>query len=896
MIPSQISRRQDLIPASNPSFLPADTFVFWGWNVLTLGIYTSLKQFSLTRQVRELINIQEVAKARLYNLNESWNNLEIEIKSKLDQIIKPENYKHDIIKRQLAELSHRVDLIQVGKQLAGYPTAITVKQIALEVIQFLGSLLFNAITLGFYGIYKNYRIKNKIVKLEEKNGFLNSQYRKKLKKFKFFQKIIVLSENFLKIHFENEIIKETDHGRELARRNEFACTQLQTEKDLLIAEKKRIANLTHELSEIKINKAKILELEEKVAKLTQSLKFQPEALKLVNEMRVLPPKYQRRPEDPGVIPGAIDLGVKIVRDPREIARERAQGSGKLKERSQDKRKWIEFCEGYRKRYGDEKVTASEIAESSFNYACKTLYTMRSEGKIKINNSKATHYMPCALAVYRFMALDFLKGGKLVQEDCDGFEIQINTSVRMLASQPKILIELHDDGFNEPKPMTTVRHMQRDDFTPREDIIGRDGVDPISAKWILAQLTEEEEGHLFNLLMSVVIENDHEEYKKTLEFMRANDERAQLIRIGYDLIATLGDAYKFKFGQTVFAKCWPKYANEEHLNPFYKAEDIVPDARGIPDVGMIPPAKSFEVSDWVLDIDVLSDNASQNDFAELIQESSQAYQKVFTLMPNDLVVQPEMKQESKIERKGKILTWEELNRQYHSSHCMLGKQRCLFSNLLAIFVTNQEDLTEDNVKKLKKAMAAYLDKLLTAKVSWEKFENENEKISSVQLTTEMAQLKEMADRAKIFETGILSHHQCSVADYQAWLREEARNEWFHEEPRLNYLSTFEIQLCAYTMGVQIGVYPVTLNCKTGIDEYGRIVPSEESYYGPKTKECFFMACNNDGTRPGGGSFYGLFSKLNIHDNPKLSDKPNLAALNRIENYWQINTKKHHSGWF
>ena len=101
---------------------------------------------------------------------------------------------------------------------------------------------------------------------------------------------------------------------------------------------------------------------------------------------------------------------------------------------------------------------------------------------KINLNKAGNIVeqtPNMYAIYRHMALDLIRGGKVVLGGCQGYELQINAGVTMLPSQAEKILRYKLNSAGELEPIIVVNYKQKDDFTPSSDVLKiRDGVDPV----------------------------------------------------------------------------------------------------------------------------------------------------------------------------------------------------------------------------------------------------------------------------------------------------------------------------------------------------------------------------------------------------------------------------------
>lgn len=459
---------------------------------------------------------------------------------------------------------------------------------------------------------------------------------------------------------------------------------------------------------------------------------------------------------------------------------------------------------------------------------------------------------------------------------------------MLPTQSEKILKYKPDVIVGMKPIVEVHYKQRDDFTPDEESLGLPkGVDAVSAKWILEQLSAEEMEYLFTYLMESVIENDHPDYIKMRSFMQKKGfpaDRVGLVEIAFDLIQDLATAIQKKFDKTVLPSKYEEYFDDYDIIPFVKKEDDQKELQKIANE-LAPISTGPKIVDWELDADVIGDKrrydsiARQKEFYDLIVDSRKKYQTVLALMGENFLQHPQTpgKEFTRLE-------WALVNQQYNVTHQMIGVdfngyngERCLFSNLLAILLgIDKKYLTAQNVRKLKNAMANYLDKLQAASGQWSV-----EKLKPLHMQSKnAAKTKELADLAKVFEQGIKNTHKCTISQYQAWLRGEAFNSASID---LNNLTSFEIQLAAFTFGVRIGLLPIKINMATKVDNIGRILP-EGSIFGPNTNELLLMGIWDplDGK---GGSYYGLFPKINL-DNEDLYGSTNaLQAAIDIETYWQ-----------
>lgn len=938
--------KQFVPPAIEP-LLGFKSVIFWGHNILTLGIDAAATTVAKARHARQLKIIQDDLQSQVAQFNERWDDLESTLSDILGEMRHAsekdtENAQH--LKGRLDKLSLKVEQLQEETLEPKVEAAATLSEIALGIIAFLGQWIANIVTLGLYGVYQNNVLKNRIHLLEAQNQFIQEQFDFQVEnKLTDVQKIIDCAAEFITLKEENisvkglfDGIKETDAGKaylalkkaeselddlkekldvlqqevtaagvqksiveaskkdvedELALKkqdvlslrqlvNQLRNKELQLKEEIKNLEKE-CANKDQELddlqdqlddtkdqlntAEIKGGKVGLLEHEIKKMQTTQS--HQPEIIKLSSQLGPIPPKYKAGPQDKEV-KGAMDID-NIKKDTLDPAKE-------------------EFFREYNKRYGEAR-TASEIVIASFEYACNELFAMAKydNNKIQLTNSGETPETLGMYALYRYMILDILKGGKVKGTGCDqGFKLDINSNVSMLPTQSEKILQYKPNTSVGLKPVVEVHYKQRDDFTPSEEALGlRDGVDAVSAKWILEQLSDEEMEYLFTNLMAPVIENTHPDYIKMRSFMQKKGPRVQLVETASELIQDLATALQKKFGGSVLVPMYNKYFDDWDVEPFIKKED---NQEGLQKIAtdLIQVSTEPKIVDWELDIDVIGDKRQydkaprQQDFYDLIANARKKYQNIFTHMNENLLQYPQP-----LGKEFKRLEWNDVNNQYHVTHQMIGAdfygdggERCLFSNLLAILVTDKSQLTSKNVKKLKYAMANYLDKLQSANAQWSLEKNKPSHLQS----KNVAKVKELAILAHAFENIIRKTHHCTVHEYQNWLRGEGFSVASID---VSNLTSFEIQLAAYALGVRIGLLPIQINMTTKVDNAGRILPEGE-IFGPNTKELFLMGiCSHNGLN---GTYYGLFPKMNLDydTNEELyADPEALNAAIEIEDYWK-----------
>ncbi len=893
--------------------------VFLALNIFTLGIYGAAESISRKYYIKELKIIQMNLQQQANQIASEWEELENKFTGLLKKM-QSGNLDGSSLKKEIQQFSLDQARLKRQKIQADYEVSPSISEVALGTIAFIGNLFLNIATVGLYGVYQNYALKNKIIILEAENDHIQTQFDSQVaNKEAHLDQVSKLSKEFVDQRNELDTLETTDTAKEHKKYvdaqqqlSDLTKKQKQLESDLvdLKAQKLKAQNLEQEVKNLRTDKdnahrladmrkqesdqksleiqnlkaarakdvatlqsqltiaeskaKKVQSLEQEVSKLKQAASSQPELAKLAAQVGPVAPLYTPRQDEDGIIAGSVEA---IQDDPDDIIQDPNSSNSQ-----------IELAK-HKQRY-ESKRSAAAIIEASFDYAFKTLLDMAENGdKIKLNDSMQTPQTPGAYSIYKYMLLDIIKGAGVGDNGCHGFKLTINEHVSMLPSQPeKIIHSKMDYGTKKLKPEVTLHYGQMDDFTPTpEELKVTAGVDAVSVKWIWEQLSDEAREVLTTRILSDLIPNDHVDYKKAQTYLKnpANAQQAKLINIAEEILSTMAVGLNLKFGTNVLSKCWLEVVDttDADKKPFIKAEDHI-DVSKIEDI--VRPKVSNQPVEWKLDKNVLSCNGTQPEFFDLISKAQLKYQIAHNCMSEDLVMSPADQDDEYRQVK-----WDDINPQYHVSHIMvdadpvtyLGGERCLFSNLLAIFLTDKKDVTKANIEKLRKAMSAYLDTLKIAKQKWSHIKDQPVKDPETQ------KLKDLAELADFFEKEIRSVNKCTVANYQEWLK---KTPGYENLVDVSNLTQLEIQIAAYTLGVKIGILgiydPKRPKASIGakVDEHGKIVPLAD-YNGPNTSECFMMASTN-------GSYYGLFPKLDIGQVIDDLEQAATRALTDLSDYW------------
>lgn len=226
---------KEYIPPQIKSFLSPKSLVFWGLNILTLGLYSGGETFSKHRRIKVLNLVQKDLHIQAAKLKQQWNDLEIELTNVLDHL--RSSYKED--KEDLEDLRDRIGKLSLEKDkleekgIQGnvkLPTKLS--EIVFGTISFVGHLIGNILTVGLYGTYQNYSLKNRILVLEAQNAAKKKHFEKKREiKFSHLQKIIDFSFSYIQLKEKNNSLSLPSHSYKKTIKTEPYSTGTQKNLD-----------------------------------------------------------------------------------------------------------------------------------------------------------------------------------------------------------------------------------------------------------------------------------------------------------------------------------------------------------------------------------------------------------------------------------------------------------------------------------------------------------------------------------------------------------------------------------------------------------------------------------------------------------------------------------------
>lgn len=873
---------KDFVKPTLDSAISFKPIVLLVLNVLTLGMYGSVETVRKQFQAKKLSGVQQDLLQQVDNLNDDWKKIE-------GKLLQRQNDYHDgnLSTYDLDALSGEVDQLKATHIVEKDPKTSAIAQFVRAIFSFIGQLALNLATAGLFGVYKNHVLGNQVTLLKAENKYLVEQGQRdhQATADKISSQIELLQ------HLKE--FEDSDEGK-LQANLKKAQQAAKTAEDLLKEEQQKLQALKTEktvmeathLNAIRLKDAELANARQQpqqwgntgawgggIPKGPQAAQpAETEVAKLHKELGPIAPRYTKREEDKNV-PGAASLPADTTGlDPE----------------------WVEFAKAYNKRYGSKRVAADVIKVGCEHVFESFLKMAEKDGKFHFN--RALPHKITQLVVNAEIIYDLLKGGE-VRENCfKKYELVINKdadlpALKMVPSEPEKVLEFIDDGKGKKTPKVVTHFRRHDEFFPAEDQSKTEEpnpVDPVSAKWILAQLTKEENEHLLNLLRSPLIENDQPSLQATTEYMKNVDKsvdpaRIKLVDTAYRLIWAMGESLDIRFDFSTLSSLWADFADDFDAEAFIKVEDVRPNVENV----VVEPAKSSSVKvidtsgfvdivshvndphkiiPWEIDDEIVSAKNKQPEFLKLVKEAREKYAVVFKHLDKDIFVKTE-----RANRQIPQLQGTQLNEQYHISHKVLTPG-CMYSNLLAILMCDSTQITDANINKLKKAMAAYLDKLKGFEETVQALQSdelgEMEDFGQIAELTDWVYLKEM------FAGTIQQEYKCTLEEYQGWLRGDPGAKYID----YTTLTPFEFQLAGYALGIKIGAFNISTGHPADVDGVGRILP--QAVYGPNTQECLLMG--GTGTY---STFYGLFPKIDLAKaRNKGVPEAEVQIMKQLNDYW------------
>jgi len=701
---------------------------------------------------------------------------------------------------------------------------------AVEVIKTLGLVLLNIVTLGLYSTIKNQLMNRKIEKLEKENDdiqdevdqeqqinnyLLNSsvegvagnpsletrRLRRQVRRtreavestLKAVQKLqsrgAEARENLPKVEAEmdryegehetlqtqlDRLSQSASEKYEEARVIQQEVDKIQRELDEALSEKYIAQFQVEEFQQRQVNELRGLQQERQAAEhrlqgLQDELQMIQDEIEEVNarldRFQLIPSKYQMKDGDPRNIAGVY----------KDEASEYAQRYNGIKTMPKLIGKALE-------------TTINGLMEASDRYSHEELtgdHPPADAQDLHFNNS-STYYnnQKSRGALYQLAALELVEGADL-HTDCHGpgfEELRFNDQDLLVRWSRPVVAPLEDNR-------EIIAFQQIDEWTPEPGCDPRMGVDPISLKRIVNQLTADEKAHLRNLIQDPFMLDDNDDLQAAKDFiLQEDDERAELVKNAYDLLIDIGIALADKsFGPR--AQWQPTVhvvvgVNEAEENVFAELLDDEGENLGDPEpVAFVKPEEVMEVEEAEHEEWVPAWQFMTPELQEQVMITKSILDPVWQNMSEDILAPTA----DIVVRDGdRIPGLAEIEKQYTSKH-YYGHHGCLFDGLTNLIFRRPPN-AEDG-QEIKNAMANYLE-------STDEFDEEIGEITG------------------------------------GWTRDDYINWLRYDNPRRNEYDNGDLELKIFgaVIGVRVGI--MVQGTQIHVNDDGLIKPAG-TYYGPNT---------------------------------------------------------------
>ncbi|CAF23763.1 hypothetical protein [Candidatus Protochlamydia amoebophila] len=838
------------------SLVETITFIFF--NTITLGTYGSLEILAKKNKINNLERVQKQMQEELSNFIQKWNDLESRLATVREEILNKTQGATFISEENLTTLE-----IETKNLKRQFSLLFPDSDLSISFANFLKNLITNFLTLGIYSAYQNSLLNKKVSLLIKQNNYIKDKFQRdnEQKEHQILSNIKIAKsfvswQKGLQAYSQNPHIIENEISeiRQKLIEDEACLRKLESDKknwetlhiDLTrlqeqcvkldsqrLALKKVYADvfeqMTYEktLEVIGQDKAKVKQLQQKLDQISRIKK--QSGTSILGQLKPINPSDKKTLDQYGIV----------------LADEEVQGDYGLNSNDDEENLFTDYV-----KRNEKTVTPEKFINESLTYILDKMLKLGNDStsNVKFNDSEMIYldpdYLYSKMAIYQLLVLDVLEHGAIVR-DCQGIKLKIGraSELEMRPSNPAQVGTFENGRFG-----SKIILRNEDPFGPVSGTAGLQyGIDPVRAKRIWILLTEEEQQYLYYWLMDPFFEEGSQESKSLREFVtRGDKKRVALVNLVYDHVCDIAASIMKNFEKHTGVVWQEKMTNDKPLvTPYKKVSINILDQ--IED--------SAPIVAWQMNIEIL---AKYPLLYTALQEA-QADHSILQMMqmipgylqnPLNKAYAAQWKSDDKI--KG-------LSEQYYGSHELLegyvydtSPRGCLFSNLLAIIMTNENYVNKRYLKFLKEAVADCLDNEETA--------------------------KEFKDRIK-------QDYHWSLKQYQKWLRGESIE-------MISEYSDIEIELTARLIGVKIGVFVLGQN--TALDESGAMIPAGQiNYFGPNTKEVYYLYNHPSVT------YYGLFSKYHKGENLKTylsSFDENVfgegiverieSTVNKLHLYWRL----------
>jgi hypothetical protein len=510
----------------------------------------------------------------------------------------------------------------------------------IKVLKFLGELLLAVLTLG-YRPYCKY--------LERQNRILRADAIKAQETLKSAETVM-------------EQLRSTIGGlRSNVSTYEKEIEDIACKKNL--EEHKKKEELDSKNAEIEALKAKLKASVERLP-----IKPEADVSHVAESLVPIPPKYQRRADDPDKISG-------------EFRREDSAYA-------QNFNGITTFAELIRKMVS---VTYDELVASS--------YPANPKGDTIFNSSNDLQYDEMRLeALINRGIYTLIDGAELSPDECVENIVFNDKGLSINSSKPEFVISKLSNGSYELK----VHYNNINPWTPSQSLYNPEGIDPVSIKLILHRLREYPKAKraLELLLCSNIIHDTNPNLLAARKLIEQDNEMGQLVYTAYQLICAMT------------TPIFQKYANKEKVI-LPSLQEKKHDNSELPEINKLRSKPiSRQISDpthepvyvpWQPQIKL----ANHKELKVRFDGMKKSFSRLSTEISKEMYVGelPSTLAPEKDNRGKDALM--ELSHAFYISHPSLQGQDCLLSALATFFVTNQESLKVDIVVQIKRAMHEYL---------------------------------------------------------------------------------------------------------------------------------------------------------------------------------------------
>ncbi|MCE2981990.1 MAG: hypothetical protein LW832_00345 [Parachlamydia sp.] len=747
----------------NTHFRPLDRLSEIILNIITIGIGGSIKLVGHENAIKKLKWQQQTLQTKAAEALRAWDNIEKNLEGIIGSLSTDGEIAGQVGDLRFLLNNLKLQIEHLHSQLNGR-NYYDYNRLGQHLLVFLKHLLANLATLGIYSVVKNYHLEKEIARLQHQNGEIRATYHEKFVTAKFdqmnqeiddFEKVLKqvkkleklknltaedtqqesqqIKEQIISLRAESQQLKEEEaavksanehlsnevkgireelidlRGRREALRDKFRTyvgNQLNDNQEVLTLRNKA-GDYQFILEEIKTTSQKIVILKRKLQKFNQLNSDWPTYIANQAKLGPLPSPYERRRPTVEISENVDEfddydqpmLDEKPVEENVDVAIEGAPGiNSELDAGTSD----------YALRYNGEK-TALGVVRKGLHFAITDL---AANPKMHLNQSALIlndpAYQRHKQAIFRRLVWDFIENGALVEEGCgDDFSLKLNVDdVKMGRSQPeKVLTYVNDQSSNSFRLEVKTVPTHFDAFTPNEEL----AVDPASAKWIHAQLTDIEKNILFHLLMEPLISNEDPELIAAIQCLEEDNERVKLISTAYQLINDIASALDSNFRSPGLLDDVWNYFDDANERPFQKT------------LPLCLFIESFEKNvEWNFDPAIIANGNPESEFLNDFLDANLHYASIFENMSKEVVLEPQNESERSLC----------LNQQYY-----ISKGYPLFKTLLISLMSSEASITSENITHLKGAIATFL------------FENQQQFVEKIE-----------------------QKHGISIYQYLSWLRE------------------------------------------------------------------------------------------------------------------------------